>query len=112
MELSENLYVLGIGPEEAFEEGRAGFHVEQDEAGQTALSVFPDPKEVEDYVEALINDPASDTDAIDELKAGRFRAMRAEGLGELYAMAEHTGVDFVIWNPGHGEPKQFYRVPK
>lgn len=112
MEQSENLYVVGIGPEEAFREGRAGFHVEQDEAGKTALTVFPDPEGVEDYVEALISDPAADTDAMDELRAGRFRAMRAADLRELNAMAVHTGVDFLVWNPGRGRDRKTYSVPR
>lgn len=112
MEQSENLYVLGIGPEEAFEEGRAGLFYEQDEAGEKALPAFPTSDGVDAYVLALLNDPATDTDARGELEAGRFRAIRLEDGPELGAMALHMGVDYVKWIPAPGEPAKLYRMPK
>jgi len=112
MEQSENLYVLGIGPEEAFEEGRAGIHYEEDEAGQKALPVFPTSDGVDAYVLALLNDPALDTEARDELEAGRFRALHLEDGQELGEMVLFMGVDYVKWVPAPGEPATFLRIPK
>ncbi len=112
MEQSENLYVLGIGPEEAFEQGRAGLFYEQDEAGQKALPVFPTSEGVDAYALALLGDPASDTNAQGELEEGRFRAIHLEGGEELARMALFMGVDFVKWIPAPGEPAKFYRMPK
>jgi hypothetical protein len=112
MEQSENLYVLGIGPEEAFEEGRAGLHYEQDEAGQKALPVFPTSDGADAYALALLNNPASDTDARGEMEEGRFRAIHLEDGQELGRMVQFMGVDYVKWIPAPGEPAQFYRIPK
>ena len=111
MEQSENLYVLGIGPEEVFEEGRAGLFAEQDEAGEKALPAFPTSEGVEAYVQDLLDNPATDTDVRSELEAGRYRAMQLEDGPELGAMALHMGVDYVKWIPAPGEPAKLYRMP-
>lgn len=112
MERSDNLYVLGIGPEEDFKNSRAGLFYEQDEVGQKALPAFPTADVVDEYVLALLNNPDTDTNAKSELEAGRFRAIHLSNGAELADMAMFLEAQYVKWIPTLEEDGKFYRMPK
>jgi hypothetical protein len=113
VEQERRWYVIGIGAVEDFDGGRGALLLEErgDEIG---LPVFMTPELLERYTEALMADPGEGLETVEELSAGRYRAVNLEGPRELASTLAWSTADYIVWNPASAGERGdgIYRPPR
>jgi hypothetical protein len=116
MEHGEYLYLIGLGGQADWEEGRGAFYYITDQKGEKGLPVFTTAERAESYGQANLNTPEAHMDALeiiplshaDLLTEGRYSIMRlgAEGVARV---ANTVEADYLIRDPRPGETQDILR---
>jgi len=112
-------YIIGVGGEEDWKEGRGSVHYITKNDGKKYLLVFTAPEKARDFGRANFDRPASHMDMLESvslshaqpLTEGRYVIMPVE-VETLAKVAVDVGVDYLLRNPRPGSKQEIMPVPK
>ncbi len=122
MEPGEYVYIIGVGSQADWNEGRGSLYYIEDKNGETALPIFITPERVEEYGRANFGTPEAYMQMLESLAPnvethapplaeGRYIIMPVNNDGLALAAAS-IDADYLVRDAGPGSEPEILRFSK